>query len=326
MKEIRPVKKGIDALIAMLIILATLICAIAIYANNLLYTTLDGKRMRSELEQATNYFTLREQMFARQADTRVSGWLSIVRSDAWAAGTEKSFRRGTEYWPVEENEYAPWAIVLHGGLGTDRQQVTDIACMLSIAGYHVITPDLYAHGQSAGSISSLGLADAENISEWVRRILAWKPDADIVLYGIDEGGAACLLAGRSLPENVRAVAVDSVYKNIQERAYDLALRERGELSCIDRALLSAAFRAVQGVSLGDGDLIEAAKDYPLPLLVIHGTGDGEVPAWNGEDIAIAAGENAQLYFAEGAGHGMARYLDPQEYERRLLTFFSDALE
>lgn len=325
MKEIRPVRKRIVLLAVLLLLLAALLGAAAVRAYMLLSAALDGRRAYGETDGELSYFQLREQMFSAQADTRVSGWLSMVRSEPWAAGTQSDFRRGMAYWPVEENEDAPWAIVLHGGLGTDRNQVTDIACMLSLAGYHVITPDLYAHGQSAGGISSLGLADAQSISEWVRRILAWKPDADIVLYGIDEGGVACLLAGRSLPENVRAVAVDSVYASTQERAYDLALRARGELSGLDRALLGAAFRVAQGVSLGEGDLIEAAKDYPLPLLVIHGTGDKEVSAWHGEDIAIAAGENAQLYFAEGAGHGMARYLEPERYWERLLSFYASAL-
>ena len=314
--------------IAVYVLLITILfagSAVSVYAYHLLDAALGGKSMLPDAQERMTSFQLREQMFASQADARVSGWLNVVRSDAWAAGTGNDLRLGTEYWPVEENEDAPWAIVLHGGLGTDRQQVTDVACMLSLAGYRVITPDLYAHGRSAGSISSLGLADAQLISEWVRWILNRKPDADIVLYGIDEGGAACLLAGRNLPENVRAIAVDSIYGNVQERAHDLALQARGTLSILDRALLAAAFRVVQGVSLGGGDLIGAAKDYPLPLLVIHGTGDKDVPAWHGEDIMLAAGKNAQLYLAEGAGHGMARFLEPEKYRDTLLSFFSSAI-
>ena len=325
MKETRLVRKGCAAACVLLLAVLLLGSAAAVYAYQLLSAALGGRRITAEEEERLSYFQLREQMFASQADVRVSGWLSFVHTDAWAAGTGSDFRRGTQYWPVDGNEDAPWAIVLHGGLGTDRQQVIDIACMLSLAGYHVITPDLYAHGQSAGSISSLGLADARNISEWIRRILIWKPDADIVLFGVDEGAAACLLAGRDLPENVRAVAVDSAYRNARDRAYDLALRARGKLSGFDRLLLDAAFRAVHGVSLDDGDLIEAVKGYPLPLLVIHGTGDKDVPAWHGEDIALAAGENAQLYFAEGAGHGMARFLEPDAYSEMLLSFFDSAI-
>ena len=325
MKEKRLVKKRWAVVYVLLLAVFFTVSAVSVYAYGLLEAALDGRQTKTEEQERLTAFQLREQMYASQADTRVSGWLSFVRMDAWAAGTEDDLRRGTEYWPAVENEYAPWAIVLHGGLGTDSQQVIDIACTLSLAGYHVITPDLYAHGQSAGSISSLGLADAQLISEWVRRILVVNPDADIVLYGIDEGAAACLLAGRELPENVRAVAVDSLYRNVQDRAYDLALQSREKLSGLDRVLLDAAFRVVHGKSIKSGDMVSAAKDYPLPLMVIHGTGDRDVPAWHGEDIAIAAGENAQLYFAEGAGHGMARFLEPEMYQETLLGFYHSAI-
>ena len=326
MKEFRPLRKRTIASLALLLLLLALLTAAAVRAYALLNTVLDGRQAHSRTDGSLSYFQLREQMFSAQADTRVSGWLSLVRMEECRIGEGGDLRCGTRYWPVEANADAPWAIVLHGGFGTDRQQVTDIACMLSLAGYHVLTPDLYAYGQSAGSVSSLGLVDAADIERWVRWILEEDPDPDIVLYGIDEGAAACLLAGRALPQIIRAVAVDSVYTSVEDRAYQLA-QEAGDLfSRFDRVLFSAAFRAVHGISLGDGDLIEAAKDYPLPLLVIHGTGDKDVPAWHGEDIAAAAGENAQLYFAEGAGHGMARFLEPQMYRKMLLGFYDSALK
>ena len=68
--------------------------------------------------------------------------------------------------------------------------------------------------------------------------------------------------------------------------------------------------------------ISAAK---TPLLIIHGTGDQDVPAWHGEDIALAAGENAQLLFIEGAGHGLSRYVEEETYYDALLAFYEAAL-
>lgn len=326
MKEFRPLRKRSIAFLALLLILLAFLMAAALRAYTLLNTALDGRQTHSRTDGTLSYFQLREQMFSAQADTRVSGWLTLVRMEECRIGEGGDLRCGTRYWPVEANADAPWAIVLHGGFGTDRQQVIDIACMLSLAGYHVITPDLSAHGQSAGSVSSLGLVDAADIERWVRWILAEDPDPDIVLYGIDEGAAACLIAGRALPEIIRAVAADSVYTSVEGRAYQLAQAAGGSLARLDRTLFAAAFHAVQGVPLDEGNLAEAARDYPLPLLLIHGTGDRDVPAWHSEDIAIAAGENAQLYFAEGAGHGMARFLEPETYQKMLLGFYDSALK
>ena len=61
------------------------------------------------------------------------------------------------------------------------------------------------------------------------------------------------------------------------------------------------------------------------LLLIHGTGDEDVPAWHSEDIAKAAGENARLLLIEGAAHGTARFMEPQEYYAALFAFFDEAL-
>ena len=63
----------------------------------------------------------------------------------------------------------------------------------------------------------------------------------------------------------------------------------------------------------------------MPLLLIHGTGDTQVLAWQSENIAGAAGENARLLLVEGAEHGMARYLEPDTFDEALLGFFENAL-
>ena len=72
-----------------------------------------------------------------------------------------------------------------------------------------------------------------------------------------------------------------------------------------------------------GELLEPLAACELPLLLIHGTGDSEVPAWHSEDLA-AAGKDAQLLFAEGAGHGMARYALGEAFYDALTEFYAQA--
>ena len=88
-------------------------------------------------------------------------------------------------------------------------------------------------------------------------------------------------------------------------------------------MLFAAYRLTHGMG-AEGELMQVLSDCELPLLIIHGTGDTDVPAWHGEDIA-AAGKDARLLFAEGAAHGMARYAMGQTYEETLLRFFDGAI-
>lgn len=327
MKEIRLIKSRWLAAGAALLAAAVLLAGCAVYARMLLGTALDGRRMRADGSAEMTWFELREQMFSGQADTRVNGWLSIVDAEEVSFKASRGMISATHYAPVGMKEGAPWVIALHGGLGTDRVQVRDIACSLSLSGYHVLTPDLYAHGKSEGMVSSLGVCDALDVEVCVEWVLGQDADAQIALFGQDEGGMACLLAGADgLPPAVKAIAVDSVYASAENRAMQLAEEVVGERGPLSKALISAAFAALHGESLERGEMMQCIRQFPLPLLVIHGTGDKEVPAWNGEDVAHAAGKNAQLYFVEGAAHGMARFLEPQEYRQTLLAFFAQKIE
>jgi len=233
--------------------------------------------------------------------------------------------RGSVFSPIGAAEDALWALVLHGGAGTDRNQVIDVACVLSLEGYHVLTPDLYAHGASDGEIASLGITDAQDINAWVQWIIGRDADARIVLFGQDAGGFAALLAAaQGLPAQVRAAAADSAYASVPERLLDLLYRRHGTEGKWQSFLLHAAYRLAHGVDAGEGELMQRIASCDLPLLLIHGTGDADVPAWHSEDLA-AAGKDARLLFVEGAGHGMARYADSERYYENLLRFFRESL-
>ena len=64
----------------------------------------------------------------------------------------------------------------------------------------------------------------------------------------------------------------------------------------------------------------------MPTLLFAGTLDEQSPAYLAQDIADAMSGRAQVCFIEGATHGMARYVDPEQYYEALLTFFREQLE
>lgn len=297
----------------------------ALRARTLMRSALDGRREREQQTAYLREIGLRAEMNSGQADTRVNGWLSIVQEEDVTLNGARGVLHARLYPAVGQAD-APWAIVLHGGLGTDSRQVRDLACMLSLSGYRVLTPDLYAHGKSGGEMTSLGLRDAQDVHGWIDWILMEDADARIVLLGLDEGGVAALLAAcDGLPEAVKAVAADSAYSSVRLRAQQLAA-EIGFAQPLDAALLEAAFRAVHGVSLAEGELTQRIARADVPLLLIHATGDEDVPAWHSEDLTQAAGENAQLLYIEGAPHGMGRFAQRELYEETLLDFFAAALD
>ncbi|MGN0996223.1 MAG: alpha/beta hydrolase [Candidatus Ventricola sp.] len=309
--------------LALLILLAAA-AGCALRASSLLGMVLDGRRTLQAGENTLSHFRLLEQTVGSQADVRTNGWLAVVSEETVSMDTARGTLSASLYPPVLGEADTPWAIVLHGGLGTDRTQVRDVACRLSLHGYRVLTPDLYAHGASDGTVSALGVRDADDVLAWAEWILARDDDARIVLFGQDEGATAVLVAARGeLPDAVVAAAADSACRSADERLERLLEQALPGASAPDRALLRLGYRMAHGLSAHAGDL--TGSTYQLPLLLVHGTGDEEVPAWHSEDIAAAAGESARLLFVEGAGHGMARYVDEAAYYEALLGFFDVAL-
>ena len=299
----------------------------ALYAAELLGTVLDGRRSPQAEENVLSQFRLLEQTTASQADVRTNGWLTVVSEETVSMETSRGTLAATLYPPVRAEADAPWAIVLHGGMGTDRTQVRDVACRLSLHGYRVLTPDLYAHGASDGTVSSLGVGDADDVLAWAEWILARDDDARIVLFGQDEGATAVLLAARrELPDAVVAAAADSACRSAAERMDQLLEQVRPGASALDRALLHLGYRLAHGMSVEAGGLTGSTPGDRLPLLLVHGTGDEEIPAWHSEDIAAAAGDNVRLLYVEGAGHGMARYVDETAYYEALLGFYDEAVQ
>ncbi|MBR5560323.1 MAG: alpha/beta fold hydrolase [Clostridia bacterium] len=322
-------KKGWMAALVCVLCIAALGAAGFVRGVQLMDCALDGRRESAKTQTRVTDEMLRSQMTRSHAQTRTQGWLTVIETEEIAMRAPRGKLYAQLYAPLRAEADAPWALVLHGGMGTDHTDVLDVACTLSMEGYRVLAPDLYAHGQSEGHHASLGLVEAQDIRAWVDWILAEDMNAQIVIWAQDEGAAAALLAaGKGLPAAVRAVAADGVYASVRDRAHQLLAEHTdggAAMLKLDTALLDAAYRLLHGVSAKNGEIAARVSAVDMPLLLLHGTGDEDVPAWHSEDIAAAAGEKAALFFAEGAAHGMARHAQPQAYYDALLGFFRDAL-
>lgn len=194
----------------MLTLILAILIAAALKSRSLLRTAFDGRHSQTEEEAAISRFDMKPEMTREQTKPRISGWLSVLSPEDVAVRSERGMLRGQVFPPLSGDTDAPWAILFHGGAGTDGSQMLDVACELSLAGYRVLVPDLYAHGNSDGGLSSLGAADAQDVLTWVDWVLGEKPDARVVLMGQDEGALAVLLAQeKGLPQAVAAVAAES---------------------------------------------------------------------------------------------------------------------
>ncbi len=129
---------------------------------------------------------------------------------------------------------------------------------------------------------------------------------------------------KGLPQAVAAAAAESPTLDIPQIARE-TLEDAGEsVGALEEVLLSAAYRLAFGEKL-ERISEERFAGGGVPTLLFAGTLDEQSPAYVAQDIAAAMGSRAKVCLIEGATHGMARYVDPEQYYDALLTFFREQL-
>lgn len=68
---------------------------------------------------------------------------------------------------------------------------------------------------------------------------------------------------------------------------------------------------------------EAVRGSTVPVLLIHGTSDRNIPFYNSKDIQAANPMHAVLWLVPGAGHCGAYDVNPEEFGRKILNWFSE---
>ncbi|MBI3318333.1 MAG: alpha/beta hydrolase [Candidatus Omnitrophica bacterium] len=215
-------------------------------------------------------------------------------------------------------------LLLFHGYGTGKADLLDIACALHRQGrYHLLLFDFRGHGFSGGRSFSFGLREVGDIGK-ILQFLAGQAALQglpVGCYGISMGGAIGLLSASRFPE-IRAVASDASYARLDQaiaRAqwlnYHIPRVPLGQM-----VIWGTELRL--GTRLSRLNPVEAVKRIsPRGVMVIHGMSDLGIPPEEGELIFQAAGEPKELWLVPQAEHVGSFYKEPEEYIRRVVTFF-----
>ena len=99
----------------------------------------------------------------------------------------------------------PVAIVVHGWRDTAIKFMT-IARIYELAGYHVLMPDLHAHGLSEGEAVQMGWKDRKDVLHWMTVASKLFGTNDFVIHGVSMGAATTMcVSGEKMPECVKNV-------------------------------------------------------------------------------------------------------------------------
>ncbi|MBR4868607.1 MAG: alpha/beta hydrolase, partial [Clostridia bacterium] len=135
----------------------------------------------------------------------------------------------------------------------------------------------------------------------------------IMLTGISMGAATVMtVADKDLPENVVGILADCGYTSpkeiIQKVIKDLKLPPKATYPFI---YLGA--RWFGHLDLHSDSPLQAVKNAKVPILFIHGDTDAFVPFEMSRQLYETCGGQKYLCAINGAGHGLAYPVNPQQY-------------
>jgi len=229
-------------------------------------------------------------------------------------------------WKIVADPDEPWIILCHG-LGANRADLLDIAAALFRARYNLLLFDFRAHGESQGRVTSFGWREQRDLEGALAFLGSQSefPEQPYGVFGISMGGAVAVMVA-SRDERLAAVAVDSIYTDLEESiAHHMKVLYR--LPRIPFLLfVSSAYRIRFGVWPRQMSPQEAISQIsPRAVFIIHGGSDPRMPQDYATVLFKAANEPKDLWVVQGVDHLGGLAADPKTYLRRLIDFFDSRL-
>ena len=125
-----------------------------------------------------------------------NAWLAETKIESVSVRSDDGLQLKGSVINVDEESHR-WVIVIHG-YTLNKEAMNDYAYYYAQRGYHLLLPDLRAHGESEGEYFGMGWLDRKDIPKWINLIISRDPEAEIILHGVSMGAAAAMMtAGKN---------------------------------------------------------------------------------------------------------------------------------
>ncbi|OLC65481.1 MAG: alpha/beta hydrolase [Betaproteobacteria bacterium 13_1_40CM_4_64_4] len=216
------------------------------------------------------------------------------------------------WWPAA-TQHAPAILYLHGSRWNLTGQANRIE-QLHAFGFSVLAIDYRGFGKSDGDLPSEETVYEDSRAAW-DRLAQLQPDASLrFIYGHSLGGAVAVDLAAHLSAGseragwkppARGVIVESSFTTLPD---------------IARAL-SYPWLPVQLLMTQKFDSVHKIAALHMPVLIVHGAGDGFVPARFSEELYEAAPEPKKLLLVNGATHNNSMRVGTAEYLQAMHELF-----
>ena len=219
------------------------------------------------------------------------------------------------------------AVLLHG-VADNRRGVLAQAWMLVENGYAVLAPDSRAHGGSDGELMTFGLRERDDVRRWASWLVSQTKAERLYGYG-HSMGAAILLQTIEQVSPFRAVVTECPFVTFRDIAYDrvggLLRLGPGVSRVVLFPLVEAALlygRVRWSVDLQDASPARAIRATSVPVLLIHGDRDYNIPVTHSRVLATLNPRVVEYWEVPGAGHvGVRAAAGEENYRQRLLDWY-----
>lgn len=233
--------------------------------------------------------------------------------------------RGWKVRPDHAN--GDWVLLMHGR-SQNRLSMLSYAEFLLGSGYSVLMMDARAHGESGGTIATYGHLERYDERSILDALTAGEHPQHIYAMG-ESMGAAVALQAAAIDPRLEAVVAEGAFRNLHEVIFDYAgLRVSAFLG--KTFFRPAAMLAVRETEHQAGFRFDEVSPEAsvavrrFSVMLISGLSDHNVPKRHAEAIFRAASGPKELWLVPKARHQKALQTAPEEFQSRVLRFFSHA--
>src|SRR5713226_8910246 len=279
----------------------------------------------------------------READASFA-FTGATRDDFDVRAPDGALLRGWKVRPKNPN--GNWVLLFHG-VADNRVGVIGQSEFLLRAGYSVVMMDARAHGASGGAIATYAWLERNDTRAIIDALLSsahvnagLAPPASssasstsltssFHIFALGESmGAGIVLQSAAADPRIEAVVAEAPFASLREASYDYAGLQK--FPWLGKTLFAPGawtllYRngKIAGFPVAEVSPQNAVAARAIPVLLICDEKDVVLPCRHSEMIYAAARGPKQLWVVPGAFHTAALGFQPEEFHRRVLSFFAE---
>jgi len=219
------------------------------------------------------------------------------------------------------------AVILLHGVGDNRQGMMGFAELFLSRGYAVLVLDSRAQGESGGDFPTYGLEERDDVHHWFDWLVSYEHPTCVFGMGESMGAAIALQSVKTT--SFCAVVAESPFASFRQVAYIRVGQVFHTGSWLGRIALRPAVelaflygRVTQGVNLAAASPEQSVSGTRVPILLIHGLADANIPPQQSEVIRAHNPADIALWEVAEAGHCGAVNAAHQEFDSRVIGWFA----